>query len=150
MSRLFFSIRFRLVVLVLLAVVPARGLTFYTGLEQRRIASREAKEEALRLARVVSGNQSQLVQGARHFLYTLAQLPQVQRREPRSCAILFATLIKQYPWFLNIGAVTPDGNLFASALPFSPPVNLGDRSYIRRALETREFSVGEYQIGRIT
>ena len=29
-------------------------------------------------------------------------------------------------------------------------VYVGDRVYFRRALETRDFAIGEYQIGRIT
>ena len=146
MSRFFFSIRFRLMVLVLLALVPALGLTFYTGLEQRRIAATQAKEEARRLARLVSSNQSQLVQGANHLLYTLAQLPQVRNHEPAPCSSLFASLINQYPWFINIGAATLEGDLFASALPYSQPVNLADRSYFHRALETGDFSIGNTRL----
>ena len=30
------------------------------------------------------------------------------------------------------------------------PVYVGDRIYFRRALETRDFAIGEYQVGRIT
>jgi PAS domain S-box-containing protein len=149
MSRFFFSIRFRLILLVLLAVIPALGLTFYTGIEQRRIASAQAKEEALRLARLVSSNQSQLIEGARHFLYMLAQLSPVRNCDSASCCSLFADLLKQYPWYLNIGAAEPNGNIFASAIPFTQSVNIADRSYFRRALQSRNFGIGEYQIGRI-
>ena len=150
MYRFFFSLRFRLILLVLLAVIPALGLTFYTGLEQRRIAAIQAKEEALRLARLVSSNQSQFVEGARHFLYTLAQLPQVRNCEPALCRSLFANLMRQYPWYLNIGAVEPDGNIFASAVKMTRPVNSADREWFRRAIQARSFSIGDYQIGRIT
>ncbi len=103
MPRFFFSIRFRLILLALLIIIPALGLTFYTGLEQRRIAATQAKEEPLRLARLIASNQNQLIEGARHFLYPLGQLPQVCNREPALCSSLFANLIKQYPWYLNIG-----------------------------------------------
>ena len=149
MGRFFFSLRFRLTLLVLFAVLPALGVTFYSGLEQRRIVAMQAKEESLRSARLVSTHQNQLVEGSRHFLYMLAQLSQVQNCDPASCSSLFANLMKQYPWFLNIGAVYPDGNIFASALPQSQPVNIADRSYFRLALKTRKFSIGDYQIGRI-
>src|SRR4029077_4200991 len=42
------------------------------------------------------------------------------------------------------------GNIFCSAVPMTGQVYAGDRAYFRRALETRDFAVGEYQVGRIT
>ena len=48
---LFGSLRTRLILLVLLALIPALGLTLYSGLEQRQITATQAKEEAMRLAR---------------------------------------------------------------------------------------------------
>ncbi len=150
MKRLSFaSLRVRLILLVLFAVIPALGLTLYSGLEQRRLAATHAKGEALRLARFVSSSQSQFMEGARHFLYTLAQLPQVRNCKSVPCCSLFADLLKQYPWYLNIGASDLDGNLFASAIPFIQPVNIADRTYFQGAIKTQTFSIGDYQIGRI-
>lgn len=150
MHRFFFSLRFRLILLVLFAVIPALGLILYTGIEERRIAAAQAKEDALRLARLVSSSQSQLIEGARHFLYTLAQLSQVRNCEPAPCCSLFASLLRQYPWYLNIGVAGQDGNIFASALPLARPVNTTDRKWFQRAFQTCAFSIGDYQIGRIT
>lgn len=150
MYRFFFSLRFRLILLVLLAVIPALGLTLYTGLEQRRIAAIQVKEEALRLAKLVCAHQGQLMEGSRHFLYMLAQLSQVQNCDPASCSSLFSNLLKQYPWYLNIGVAHPNGNIFASALPLAQLVNIADRPYFQMALKTRKFAIGDYQIGRIT
>ena len=45
------SLRMRLMALVLMAVVPAIALTLYTAVERREYAARDAKEEALRVAR---------------------------------------------------------------------------------------------------
>ena len=150
MHRFFFSLRFRLILLVLLAVIPALGLILYTGIEERRIASAQAKEDALRLSRLVSSSQSQLIEGARHFLYTLAQLSQVRNCDPTLCCSLFANLLRQYPWYLNIGVAGQDGNIFASALPLTRSVNAADRKWFQRAFQTCAFSIGDYQIGRIT
>ena len=49
-SFLFGSLRTRLILLVLLAVIPAFGLTLYSGLEQRHHALSRAQEDALRMA----------------------------------------------------------------------------------------------------
>lgn len=48
MRRLSFSsLRARLLLLVLLAALPALGLILYTDLEQRRLAATQAQEDAL-------------------------------------------------------------------------------------------------------
>jgi signal transduction histidine kinase/HAMP domain-containing protein/ActR/RegA family two-component response regulator len=124
-------------------------MILHSGLEQRQLVATQAKEEALRLARFISNDHTLLIEGTEHFLFVLAQLSPVQNCEPASCASLFAGLLKKYPWFLNIGAADPGGNIFASAVPMPRPINIADRSYFRLALETRRFAIGDYQIGRI-
>jgi hypothetical protein len=47
-AKLFSSLRIRLIVLVLLAVLPALGLILYSNLEQRQLAAAAAQAEALR------------------------------------------------------------------------------------------------------
>jgi len=150
MRRFFFSLHFRLTLLVLFAVIPTLGVTFYSGLEQRKVVATQAKEEALSIAHLASNRQRQLIEGTYQFLNVLAQLPQVRSCDPTACSLLFSDLLKQYPHYLNIGAIGRDGYVFASAIPTSKPIHVADRPYFQRALKTRKFSVGEYQIGRIT
>ncbi len=148
MYRFFFSLRFRLILLVLLAVIPALALTFYTGLEQRAVAAYHAKEEALRIVRLVSANQNQIVEKTHQFLFFLSRFPKVHSLNPSSCSILFADLLRQHSEYLAIGVADREGNVMACAFPHRTPVNIGDRSYFRLALEKHDFSIGDYQIGR--
>ncbi|HEX8234515.1 MAG TPA: SpoIIE family protein phosphatase [Abditibacteriaceae bacterium] len=146
----FSSLRFRLLLLVLLAILPALGLILYNGLEQQRAASAQVKEDALRLVRIAATNAEQSVKETRQLLFTLAALDGVRQRDAKACNALFANLQKQYPVYANLGAIDLQGDVFASARPTKGRVNLSDRSYFRRAVATRAFAVGEYQIGRIT
>jgi len=146
MSRFFSSLRFRLILLVLFAILSAGAVVLHSGLEQRQLVASQAKEEALRLVRLISNNHRQLIEGASHFLSVLAQLSPVRKCETASCASLFADLLKQYPWLLNIGAAYQDGNIFASAVPLPRPINIADRSYSQSALKTRRFAIGDYQL----
>jgi len=151
MARLSFSsLRVRLLLLVLLAIIPALGLILYTASEQRRLAATNVQEGALRLARLASSDQGRLIDGARQLLIGLAQLREVRHHNSRACRAFFADLLKQYPLYANLGAVKPDGDVFCSALPFRGRINVADRTYFRRAVETRDFAIGEYQIGRVT
>ena len=136
--------------LVLLAVIPALGLTLYTNLEERQLRKAQVQEQAMRLSRLVSADHERLIEDARQLLVTLARLPAVRDRNPAACNALFADLLARHSSYANLGVIDADGNVFCSALPMTGQVYVGDRVYFRRALETRDFAIGEYQIGRIS
>ena len=144
------SLRVRLLFLVVLAALPALGLQLYTASRQRELAVDEAKEDARRLAALAAADNGRLIEGTRQLLVVLARLPEVRGGNPEVCETLLADLKNQFPLYANLGVIAPDGNLACSAVPPAEPTNLGDRGYFRRAVETRDFVVGEYQIGRIT
>ncbi|MBD2447551.1 PAS domain S-box protein [Nostoc sp. FACHB-152] len=148
-SRLLSSLRTRLILLVLLAVVPALGLIFYTASEQRRTAITEAQENTLRLARLAANNQRQTFEITRQLLKVLAQLPVVRQNNSAECNQLLADILKQDSIYANFVVSDTKGNLICSAIPDSGSVNVADRSYFRLALQTRKFAVGNYQISRL-
>jgi signal transduction histidine kinase len=144
------SLRTRLLLLVLLAVIPALGLTLYTNLEERQLRKAQVQEQAMRLSRLVSADHERLIEEARRLLVNLARLPAVRDRNPAGCNALFADLLSRHSSYANLAVADADGNVFCSALPMTRQVYAGDRLYFRRALETRDFAIGEYQVGRIT
>ncbi|TAK08192.1 hypothetical protein EPO44_02965, partial [bacterium] len=141
------SLRGRLILLVLLAIIPMLGLELYMASEERRLRTDEIQEDMLRLAQLAASNQQRLTDGARQLLIVVARA--VRNSDSAACKALLADLLIQYPYHANLGVVSPDGDLFCSALPSRDPVNLSDEAYFRRALQTRDFAVGEYQIDRI-
>jgi signal transduction histidine kinase/HAMP domain-containing protein len=144
------GLRTRLLLLVLFALVPMLGLTLYTAFADRRDAAERAENTALRLARVVATNQRQLTDEARELLATAAEAPQVRSEEELACNVYLADLQRRWPRYANLGVIAPDGDVRCSAVPTTGQVNLSDRLYFQQALETRDFAVGEFQIGRIT
>jgi signal transduction histidine kinase len=151
MARLFFSsLRVRLLLLVLLAVIPALGLTLYTNLEEREVRKALVYEHALRLSRLVSADHERLIEDARKLLAALARLPGVREGKRAACGTLFADLLTRHSSYANLGVVGADGNVLCSGLPMTGQVYVGDRAYFRHARKTRDFAIGDYQIGRIT
>jgi PAS domain S-box-containing protein len=151
MPRLSFaSLRLRLILIILLAVLPALALIFLNAGQARRREAAAVQEDAQRLTRLTASNVGQLVEGARQLLVVLSHLSRVQTQDAVACNTLFAALLTQYPLYANLGAAEPDGDLFCSALPLTSPVNASDRAWFQRAVETRAFAVGDYQIGRVT
>ena len=74
----------------------------------------------------------------------------MRRPDSATCSALLAELLAGYPHHANLGAISTDGELTCSALPTSGRIYLGDRAYFKRALATRDFAAGDYQVGRIT
>jgi PAS domain S-box-containing protein len=144
------SLRTRSILLVLLAVIPALGLILYTSSVQRRSAATDAKENLFRLAKLAAANQEQASEGIRQLLIALSQLPEVQNGNKEECDRLLANLLKQYRAYAGFGVLDLNGNVICSAPTASESINAADRSYFRIARDTRDFAVGEYQIGRAT
>ena len=82
MTRLFSSLRFRLTLLVLFAILPAGAVVLHSGLEQRRLVASQAKGAVLRLVRIISNNNIQLIEGTEHFLFVLANFPRSATANP--------------------------------------------------------------------
>jgi diguanylate cyclase (GGDEF)-like protein len=144
------SLRFRLLLLGLFAVVPALWLIFYSANQQKRFAREQAEEGALRLARVAAAHHNRVVEDSRQILTALAQVPEVSQIKAPTCNQFFAHLLRQYPHYLNFGVIRPDGSIACSGLKISSSTNLSDRLYFRRAIEKKDFAIGEYQVGRIS
>jgi len=146
----FAKLRVRLLALVLLAILPALGLVVYTAFEQRRAAMKEARAVAQRTVSFAAAAQKQYLDAARQLLLTLSQLKEIRPERAADAEALFRSLLQVYPIYANIGAIGADGNVFASGLPTTNRVYLGDRSYFQIARDTKKFGLGEYQVGRIT
>lgn len=142
-------LRFRLLLLILLTLIPLAGLTLYSYVEQRRQNAHEAIASAQRLVELNAGTQQRLTDNAQFLLSLLAQFPQVRRRDP-ACSTFLTSLLRGYSYYVNLAAAGPDGAVYCSAIPAAGPVNLSDRDYFRRAVESRHFAIGNYVIGRIS
>ena len=144
------GLRLRLVLLVLLAVIPALALVGVSALGNRNTLARQVEENALRLARLAAAGHEGAIEGTRQFLTALAQAPDVRSGDPTRCAALVKDLLAEFPNYVNVGVANIRGDITCSAVESSAPVNIGDRSYFQRAIATRDFAVGDFVIGRVT
>ncbi|MDY0269195.1 diguanylate cyclase domain-containing protein [Trichloromonas sp.] len=142
------SIRKHLVLIVLVAVLPALAIILYCGLEQRQQAIESAERELTLLVRNICEAQIGQQQVVRQTLATLAQVPAVRNFDAAGSSVLFHGIIARTPEFFNLTAVHVDGEVFASGRPFSG-VYLGDRKHFREALARKDLAAGEYLLTRI-
>lgn len=147
LSSWFSSLRVRLMSLVVISVLPAFGLALYADMQERRAEVAQVREHVLRITEIAASHEDRLIEGARHLLVALAHLPEDNIGQPLACRKLFASLVKYYPLYANLGIVEPDGDLVCSATAFLQPVAAEKQLWFRRAVETRDFAIGDYQVG---
>ena len=136
--------------LVLLGVIPSFGFALYTGLEQRRMAGVNAKQETILLAHRVSDEYDATIEEARQLLLTLSRLPPIRDVDIDASHALLAGLLNQDPKYANFGVVRADGTIICSALPMKERISASNREWFKRAVATKNFAIGDYQVGAIT
>lgn len=147
----FTRFRTRLLLLVLLAVLPSLLLLLYNNRQQRRLEEARARDAAVALSQLAAANQENFIKNTRQLLTTLTQFPfLVLSTNAAFCETHFANLRKLSPDYLNFGLIELDGQLFCSGLSTNKNANLADRSYFQRVLQTKSFSIGDYQVGRVS
>jgi len=146
----FFRLRWRLLALVAALLVSWLAVVLYSQADERAAAIAAVNREEMLLLRIVTSNQAAQIEAGRQMLEAIARAPQLVARENSACNALLAKMLTASPMYVNIGVADRDGKVWCSAVPFSSTVDVSDRSYFKRAMETRRFAVGTYQIGRIT
>lgn len=149
MSPFFSSLRIRLLLIVFLAVLPAFGVIIYSSLEQREFAKTIITRDILSKVSTIARYQERLFEDAEKEMSILAEFPSI-KTQAGTCSGLLTNLIKKNSEYLNLGVADRSGKVLCSALPLEKAISLADRTYFQQAIKTRQFTVGSYQVGRIS
>jgi signal transduction histidine kinase len=143
--------RARLALLMLLLAVPALALILFSNLDERRIETAGVRQEAIALSRLAAAREENLINNTRQLLATLSQMPFLAlSTNHEDCEQRFSNLRGLLPDYRNFGLIETNGLLFATADSVTRQVNLSDRPYFRRVLQTKKFATGGYMVGRVT
>lgn len=145
------SLRFALLCLVAAAILPAYLLLGYNAAELRQRSDKEILNNAASLNRALAREQARVLREARELSQLLTGIPALSDPAQRGfCAKFLSDIHSAMPRYGNLGFATVNGDIYCSASPMPKPVNVADRTYFRRAIETRRFAVGEYLVGRVS
>ncbi len=145
----FSSIRTRLLFLVLLTVIPALGLTLYTGLEQRRHDAHMAVKELTDLARITSTSYQMWFKKTIEVLWTISKIP--VRNDHVECNALLAAILREHSiHYAGLIIVNRKGDLLCSAPAIPQRVNFTDRDWYQSLVQTKESAISDLMVGRIT
>lgn len=141
------SLRCRLIVLVLMAVIPLAGLMFFTASAQKQRSVAAIEDHVLTMAELAASEEEQMLEGSRQLLVSLAYAFKEHWFTPSECSPYLLGLLSHFQRYENFGAVAIDGTLCCSAVPFKPGFDPRQQPWFRRVVATREFAISDYQPG---
>lgn len=142
------SLRVRLAMLVIAALLPAAVLIGQQAAAWKSEAERHTAAEAERLAESTAVHQDNLVASTALLLRALSSTAHVTDRS--RCPLELARIHAQLPQFGVLGVADAAGNFWCSSQETDGPVSVADREYFTAARATVAPTVGGYQVGRVT
>ena len=134
------SLRARLILLILMAVVPAFGLMLYSAAKHRELTAAQVKQNALVAARVIASEQDRVLENAHEFLITLARIPQIREADKAACRKILSGLLE--PRYADLMVADKNGNPLCTALPPSRSLASSRGLHHARSIESYGFSIG--------
>jgi two-component system, sensor histidine kinase and response regulator len=135
----------RLLLLVVLAVVPALVIQAWNEYDLRIAREDDIRQHVVEITRQFGEEIGVLREGARQLLLALAQLDPVKFRQPEACGVLFKNLKSRYPSYSLLGAADTAGQVFCTSGP-SALSSVWDQPFFTRAMAQPELAVGNYWV----
>jgi PAS domain S-box-containing protein len=143
------SLRARIVMLVVVAIVPLFGMSIFKALHNADAEVERAKDDLRFAASLAAASQERVADSARQVLTLIASLTDIQDPDHTDCDRYFSRLSLGLPEYANLGLAGLDGQTRCHALGSDKKVYVGDRAYFQDAIERRRFVVGVYAVGRL-
>ncbi len=146
----FSSLRFRLLLAILVPFVAAAAWILYETLDRRAYGVRHSGDQVVQLLNSAEARERQALDHAHQLLLTLSHLSAVRRLDVPECNALFAEIVAESPRYANISLIGPGGDALASGVPMPEPLEVRSRVWYQRAVKTRRVAIGDYLVGRVT
>ena len=140
MANHFCSLRSRLILLILTAVVPAFVLIIDSAGKYRQLTATQVKENMLVAARAIAAEQDRVLENAHEFLVTLSRLPQIREQDRTACRKILAGLLE--PRYADFVLADRAGNPLCTALSKPQSIAISGGKHHSRSLEDYDFAVG--------
>ena len=144
------TLQVRLLILVLLAFIPAIGFFWYANGELRNLQMRSAEQDLALRAQVLATEYRGLLDQSQNYLATLAEFPEVSSGTTAVCNTYLRRSFQHMRAYTTITRIGMDGYFSCGSLTPESELYLGDRAYFVRATSRESFAVGEFALGRIS
>jgi len=137
------SLTLRLLILVLIAILPAIVIQGYNEYELRKAREADIRQQVIQITKQFGEEIGELREGARQLLLALAQLPAVRLRDTDSCSEHFTALKSQYANYALLAAANTEGRIFCSSALITNG-SVADQPFFGRAMARDGLAVGNY------
>jgi signal transduction histidine kinase len=144
------SLRTRLYLLVLAAFIPVCVLIIYTAEEQKNIETGVILNNAILLAHSAANEEHQQLEATRHLLMAASEFLLLNDAQNDREKRFFADLQKQFEGYIDIGVLSPQGQLFNSARGVPPFKGSEQPAWFVRCVKEKNFTMGDYKVDHIT
>ena len=148
--RLQITLRTRLVMLVVAALVPLFGLSIFKALHNAGAAVERAQTDLQFAASLAAASQQGVAETARQVLTAITHVSDVRDGKGARCDRYLGEMRRLFPVYVNLGIIGADGYARCHGLDSRRSGYFGDRAYFRDAVARRSFVVGEYILGRFS
>ncbi|MGQ0509356.1 MAG: ATP-binding protein [Betaproteobacteria bacterium] len=143
------SLRTRLVLLVMLAVVvPAAAMGVHL-VQQREHDIRKAQNTLAAAARDAGRELESKVNGTTQLLFGLSESRELETADLEACSVYLERVKNHYPQYTGILTIKPDGQLHCDSLRTGRKLDLNDRAYFKQAMASTEPAY-DLVFGRLT
>jgi signal transduction histidine kinase/ActR/RegA family two-component response regulator len=144
------GLRARVLLLLLIAVLPAIFIQGYNEYDLRQARERDIRQQVVQITKQFGEEMGELREGARQLLLTLGQLPAVRQQDAASCNAFFDNLQTQYANYAVLGAADTHGNVFCSSTSSGKFPSVARDEFFKRALSSDGLAVGNYWVDPVT
>jgi signal transduction histidine kinase len=143
------SLRTRLFILVIAAMLPAIAVQLYNELEHRRSEEAQLQSEAAQQAQLLAAELDRFVAGVEQMLVAVTHSSMLRQGQHADCDAYLASLRAGYNGPAAIGASDREGRVKCLSRRInSAQEDIADRFYFQEALRRNGLAVGEYAVGR--
>ena len=132
------SLRARLTLIMILALIPAGIFLVFDVLTIRRDVRAEAQADLLRLSQVAAKSYGQQLDEAHRLMAAIALFPEVHGDSAAACAERLGQMVAlNQPKYQGFAVVNLDGTVLCSSPQITATVQLADRLWFSEAVRTR-------------
>ncbi len=144
------SLRFRLLLLVLVAVLPGIALLFAAARESEARVQAAQRDQVLRLANLLSQEQQRTIESAQALLTGTSRMAALAAPiDLARCQATLAAIRGEIPGFNSVTVADARGDVICAADPLQRPLSIAHRAHFRKAVAARTFATGEFVVAQI-
>src|SRR5438132_13489021 len=117
-SQVVSGLRFRLLVMVVVACAPLMVLTLHTAWDDRRKAKEAWRQQSEKVLELAQREEEKLIGETRQLLLAMADTAPVRNANRRGSKELVEKLFDSYRRYANLGVTGTNGEILASAAGF--------------------------------